>query len=183
MNYLAQLEALEPSTTTEAAFELFDQLSAVRSADLLGEWVGRELATGHPMDGVLAASGWYGKRFDDVNSVHPMLFKGANGRIWAADPRRLPLGLVGKVSPQFVEKARRATGSLVDSAVETTKYRARLRDLEYRGAVSAAMVYDHLPIIDMFRQVDENTLLGVMDQRGVDQPYFFILVRDTAARR
>ncbi|RMI33416.1 DUF4334 domain-containing protein [Nocardia stercoris] len=181
MDHLVQLAALEPATTTEDALKLFDQLPAVRSADVLGGWVGRELATGHPMDGVLAASGWYGKRFDDVDSVHPMLFKSGNGRIWAADPRRLPLGLVGKVSPQFVEKARRATAVLVDSAVETTKHRARLRDLEYRGVVSAAMVYDHLPIIDTFRRVDENTLLGAMDQRGVEQPYFFVLVRDTAA--
>ena len=79
-----------------------------------------------------------------------------------------------------MEKARRATSLVVDPAVETTKHRARLRDLEYRGVVSVAMVYDHLPIIDMFRQVDANTLLGVMDQRGMEQPYFFVLTRDTA---
>ena len=42
------------------------------------------------------------------------------------------------------------------------------------GKVSAAMIYDHLPIIDIFRRVDEDTLLGVMDMRGLADPYFFI---------
>jgi hypothetical protein len=40
------------------------------------------------------------------------------------------------------------------------------------------MIYDHLPIIDIFRRVDEDTLLGVMDMRGLADPYFFILRRD-----
>lgn len=40
------------------------------------------------------------------------------------------------------------------------------------------MVYDHLPIIDVFRRVDEHTLLGVMDQRDAPQPYFFTLRLD-----
>lgn len=61
--------------------------------------------------------------------------------------------------------------------VGTRKPRARLRDVEHRGVVSAAMVYDHLPIIDHFRAVDDDTLLGVMDMRGAP-PYFFILSRD-----
>jgi hypothetical protein len=40
------------------------------------------------------------------------------------------------------------------------------------------MIYDHVPVIDVFRRVDEHTLLGVMDQRDVDQLYFFVLQRD-----
>jgi Domain of unknown function (DUF4334) len=40
------------------------------------------------------------------------------------------------------------------------------------------MIYDHVPVIDVFRRVDEHTLLGVVDQRDVDQPYFFVLQRD-----
>ena len=36
------------------------------------------------------------------------------------------------------------------------------------------MSYDHLPIIDLFRRVDERTLLGCMDLRGAP-PYFFVL--------
>jgi hypothetical protein len=62
--------------------------------------------------------------------------------------------------------------------LRTRAPRARLRDVEFRGKVSAAMIYDHRPIIDVFRLVDDETLLGVMDLRGMADPYFFILRRD-----
>jgi len=45
---------------------------------------------------------------------------------------------------------------------------------------SAAMLYDHLPIVDIFRRLDEHTLLGVMDARGISQPFFFILRREVS---
>jgi hypothetical protein len=40
------------------------------------------------------------------------------------------------------------------------------------------MIYDHLPVIDAFRRVNEATLLGVMDQRGMAEPFLFLLRRD-----
>ena len=55
---------------------------------------------------------------------------------------------------------------------------ARLRVVEHRGVSSAAMLYDHLPIVDVFRRLDEHTLLGVMDARGISQPFFFTLRRE-----
>ncbi|TSD94603.1 DUF4334 domain-containing protein [Skermania sp. ID1734] len=170
------LADLESGCTAEDALALFDSLPAVRAEDITGRWKGRELRTGHPMDGMLSASGWYGKQFDDVNSVHPLLFS-AGDKIFAVDPRKVPLGLADKLDPGLVEKGQRFLG-LVEPALRTSKPRARLRNLEHRGVVTAAMVYDHLPIIDIFRRVDDDTLLGVMDQRGMDAPYFFILARD-----
>jgi hypothetical protein len=112
--------------------------------------------------------------------VHPLVFRGAKGNFFAADPIRMPLGLVRKVDPKSVAKLRRKLGGLHEPAMKTKKYRARLRHVEYRGEVSAAMVYDQLPIIDVFRRVDDETLLGAMDQRGAANPYFFILTRDDA---
>ena len=55
---------------------------------------------------------------------------------------------------------------------------ARLRVVEHRGVASAAMLYDHLPIVDVFRRLDAHTLLGVMDARGISQPFFFTLRRE-----
>jgi hypothetical protein len=52
--------------------------------------------------------------------------------------------------------------------------------VEHRGVASAAMLYDHLPIVDIFRRLDEHTLLGVMDARGISQPFFFILRREVS---
>ena len=39
------------------------------------------------------------------------------------------------------------------------------------------MIYDQLPIIDVFRRIDGTTLLGLMDMRALPQPYFFVLTR------
>lgn len=168
---------LDGGCTTEQAWELFDRLPAARVAEVtVGRWRGEELDTGHPMAGVLVASGWYGKQFDDPESVHPLLFADESGNIFAVDPRRVPLGLAGRVPLAGVQTARRLLPVLAP-AIRTRRPTARLRDIEYRGAVSAAMVYDHLPIIDHFRRVDIDTLLGVMDMRGMTEPYFFVLRR------
>ena len=39
------------------------------------------------------------------------------------------------------------------------------------------MVYDRLPIHDCFRRLDDDTVLGLMDQKGARQPFFFVLRR------
>ena len=46
------------------------------------------------------------------------------------------------------------------------------------GVARAAMLYVHLPIVDVFRRLDAHTLLGVMDARGISQPFFFTLRRE-----
>jgi hypothetical protein len=43
---------------------------------------------------------------------------------------------------------------------------------------TAAMLYDRLPIVDVFRRLDATTLLGLMDARGIPQPFFFRLTRE-----
>ena len=73
--------------------------------------------------------------------------------------------------------ARQAFGG-VRPLMYTDKPKARLRTVEHRGVATAAMVYDALPIIDVFRRVDPATLLGLMDMRGLPQPFFFVLERD-----
>ncbi|KAJ6584085.1 hypothetical protein DFH09DRAFT_1308787 [Mycena vulgaris] len=55
--------------------------------------------------------------------------------------------------------------------------RARVREIKYRGVVSAAMVYDDKPVIDHFRYVDENTVAGTMDVKGAPAGYHFHLTR------
>ncbi|MET9211338.1 MULTISPECIES: DUF4334 domain-containing protein [unclassified Nocardia] len=177
MTATAQLAALEPTCTRAAALALFDSLAPVSPAELTGRWHGRELATGHGLDGLLAASGWYGKQFDGVDSVHPLLFRTPAGEIFAVDPKRVPLGVADKVPPALVRRGRGLLGVL-KPALRTRDYRARLRSVEHRGVVTAAMVYDHLAIIDVFRRVDEDTVFGLMDFRDLPDPYFFVLGRD-----
>lgn len=171
-----QLAALRGGCTPEQAFDLFDELPTVSAADLTGRWRGAELRTGHPFDGLLTAVGWYGKQFDTPDDVHPLLFS-VQGDIFPVEPRRAPFSLAGRVPLAAAAQGAQLL-KVAKPLVRTTKPRARLRNLDYRGKTSAAMIYDHLPIIDIFRAVNDHTLLGVMDMRDLDQPYFFILERD-----
>lgn len=55
---------------------------------------------------------------------------------------------------------------------------ARLREVSFDGVVSAAMVYDTQPIIDVFRRIDERRVMGLMDVKGMPPSFYFHLVRD-----
>jgi hypothetical protein len=172
-----RLAALEPRCTTHQALEFFDALPTVSANDIRGRWAGRELKTRHPWDGLLTASGWYGKQFDSPEAVHPLLFQTPNGTLFPVNPARIPLNLAGRVPLAAVSAARR----LLDVTLPLLRAhepKARLRNLEHRGKVSAAMLYDQLPIIDVFRRIDDMTLLGLMDMRAAARPYFFVLTCD-----
>jgi hypothetical protein len=54
---------------------------------------------------------------------------------------------------------------------------ACLRAVEYRGVVTATMVYDKHPIFDHFRRISKDRVLGVMDRKGEDTSLFFWLRR------
>lgn len=67
------------------------------------------------------------------------------------------------------------------------KGEASLWNIEFRGKVSATMVYDGVPIFDHFRKVDDNTVMGVMNGKEFEgdfpniidngRYYFFYLER------
>jgi len=48
----------------------------------------------------------------------------------------------------------------------------------YLGKSSATMIYDKLPINDVFRKIDQDTVFGGMDLKGMKSPFFFILRRE-----
>lgn len=54
---------------------------------------------------------------------------------------------------------------------------ASLRRVEYRGVVTATMVYDKHPIFDHFRVVNADAVLGVMDRKKDPFPLYFYLRR------
>ncbi|KAJ7643874.1 GXWXG protein-domain-containing protein [Roridomyces roridus] len=59
---------------------------------------------------------------------------------------------------------------------------ARIREVKFRGVVSAAMAYDDKPIIDHFRYVNEDTMASMMDGKGVPEGYHFHLTRYKPAK-
>ena len=67
-------------TTTAEALARFDALPGATVEACLGRWRGSGLPTGHPLDGLLETLGWWGKEFVDAETVHPLLFRGRDGR-------------------------------------------------------------------------------------------------------
>jgi hypothetical protein len=172
---------LPPASTqldTRRALALFDTLAPVEVRFMFGTWYGRTVPTGHAFDGVLEACRWYGKAFHDAEHVDPLLFIAASGRatavdpaylrpaLWIADATPLPKTAIAGWIFQHLVPAIAARGSC-----------ARLRMRHLRGAASATLVYDRLPVCDTFRAVDENTVLGLMHRAGSHRPFFFALRR------
>jgi len=167
------------SATPEEALEIFDSLEPVDVDFMIGNWKGEGFHTYHPMDGLLEAYHWYGKRFENSEDVHPLLFSKPNGGVASLNPMFMGpfLGLMYRGQlPRSATVVRLLQFAM--PLFTTSKSRARLRNTEYRRKVSATMIYDQLPINDVFRKIDENSVLGVMDMKGRERLFFFILRRE-----
>jgi hypothetical protein len=168
----------EHDAGAEAALAFFDLLPAVPIGEMTGRWRGSGLPTGSPLDGLLEAYGWYGKEFLDGERVHPLLFATPSGPR-PVDPALIPLSVLRDRPALARSRAARVAFRVVRPALRTARPRARLRAVEHRGVVTAAMFYDALPIIDVFRRVSSGTVLGLMDMRGLADPFFFVLRRES----
>jgi hypothetical protein len=178
---LQRLEALEPAATRDAVINFYDSLPPVPLSITIGSWRGSEIATGHAFDGLLGPSGWHGKSFRSGNDVDPLVFRRRDGRLFAGNPAMMPLPLLTRFPRLARHPLSAALFRGLGPLLGTSKPRARLRMTEYRGVVSATMVYDALPIHDVFRLVDQDTMLGAMDIRGYPEPFFFVLRREVAS--
>lgn len=165
----------------DEALAFFDSLPAADLADLTGRWRGSGLPTGSPLDGLLESYGWYGKEFRDEETVHPLLFSDRSGQPRPLDPTLLPVPLIRTVPAAAHARLVRLAFAAVRPLLYTRAPQARLRMIEHRGVLTAAMVYDRQPIIDAFRRVGPDTLLGAMDLRGLPSPFLFVLRRDDSA--
>jgi hypothetical protein len=176
---LARLEAA--GGTTAEILALFDSLPPVTIEAMQGRWRGSGVPSGHPMDGLLERFGWYGKEFNGPEEVQPLLARGRDGGLFAVNPALVPIGLVNRHAGLFHSGVLAAAFARIGRAAATRQPTARLRMIEARGVLSAAMIYDRLPIIDLFRAVDPDTVLGLMDLRDMPRPFFFVLRRDHPA--
>jgi hypothetical protein len=177
MNTIASFQTIvqQGKTTTESALQLFDELESVDLEFMIGRWKGSGFHTDHQMDGLLEAFNWYGKEFVSAEHVHPLLFSDGND-IFKVDPNPTLTNMGLNISLPKNE-AIKPVYSVMSKLLKTEESKARIRLMEYRGKVSATMIYDYLPINDVFRKVDENTVLGLMDFKGMSQPFFFVLKR------
>lgn len=160
------------------ALDYFDSLPAVGVADMIGAWAGSGFETGHQLDGMLENFRWHGKRFESPEAGHPLVVDTKRGR-GMLNPGLLPMGLIARF-PKLVHLP--LTGTIfgvLQPLFLTKKPKSRLMMTEYRGVVTATMCYHDLPIHDMFRRVDERTLLGISHLPGFDPPLFFVLVKES----
>ncbi|MEO6951200.1 MAG: DUF4334 domain-containing protein [Polyangia bacterium] len=171
------IDELERGTTTERALAWFDSLPSMPAPSMIGRWRGSGLPTSHPMDGLLEELGWYGKHFESDESVHPLLFRFGD-TVSPIQPALVPMSLVVRHARLLHARAIPSLFALVGRLARTRHPAARLRTIEHRGVSTAAMIYDRLPICDVFRKVDDDTALGLMDLRGMEQPFFFVLRRE-----
>ena len=165
------------SMTTQQALAYFDCLEPVPTELMIGRWRGEGIDTAHPMDGLLEASSWHGKVFENAEAVHPLVHTGVFGGKFHVNPALLPLALASNLP--FRKFIIPLLFPLVRPFLSTKKACARLRMTLYRGKISATMQYDAKPINDVFRKIDERTVLGLMDRKGDPQPYFFKLMKES----
>ena len=183
------ITSMQTTGVTQAeAFRFYDSLEPVSAKFMLGVWKGGECRTGHIMDGMLTIAPWYGKAFISTEKVHPLVFEDVSGKKYCVNPRKvfryIELPATMKLLTKFSQKVDAGTLCFdshkldpVFKVYKTVKSQARLREIKYRGTVTAAMIYDDLAIIDIFRKIDDTTVLGVMDLKGKmgEKGYFFLL--------
>ncbi len=130
----------------EDVLAYFDGLPAVTIDEMLGEWAGKLVPTGHRGEGQLDAVRWVGKTFRGRDDVDPMMCLDEQGERVASD-------VMGG---------------------------ATLRMVEFRGVVTATMIYDRHATFDHFRRVSDDTVLGIMDRKGAEAQLCFTLTRRAA---
>ncbi|MCF6743704.1 DUF4334 domain-containing protein [Blastococcus sp. KM273128] len=161
----------------DEALAMFDVARPVAVEEMTGRWRGSGLPTGSPLDGLLEAYGWWGKEFLDAETTHPLLFATRSGPR-PVRPAPVPVGVLRRWPAAAHSTPARLAFTAVRPLLTTRRPEARLRAVEHRGVVTAAMLYDRLPIVDVFKRVGSDTLLGLMDLRGLPDPFFFLLRRE-----
>ncbi|KKN87316.1 hypothetical protein LCGC14_0259930 [marine sediment metagenome] len=139
-NKLMQMIESGDAYSAETLMPLFKQLEPVDLDFMLGTWHGGKFDGGAEPDPL----NWYGKRFNSVNDVEPILYPGPDGTLQNYDK----LG------------------------------RAQIREMVFADQVSAALIYDQQPIIDYFRKVSDDVVIGLGDIKGKPLDFFFHLTRD-----
>lgn len=55
---------------------------------------------------------------------------------------------------------------------------AQMREIKYKGVSSAALIYDSQPIMDYFRKVNDDVVIGLGDIKGKPTDFVFHLTRE-----
>lgn len=165
------------ATLQEEATRWFHSLDPVRPVDMIGLWKGQGHPSGHPMDGVLDNLHWYGKRFNSDMRADALLFEGDPGRLVAIDPKFFPV----RLASTFAKFGRSARAwnlfTNIRARVRAQGTTASLQARADEGVMTAVMVYDRQPIVDVFRRIDETQVAGMMVVENDLRRFFFRLTK------
>jgi hypothetical protein len=64
---------------------LFDELKPIHPDELMGEWDGYILTTGHPFEDELETLNWFGNTFDSTDDVAPLIVARNGERVFFED--------------------------------------------------------------------------------------------------
>jgi hypothetical protein len=161
----------------QRALEQFLRLPPLEPCELAGLWQGRGVPTGHPFDGVLENLGWFGKRFNPDLRADALLFHVGGRKLRAIDPKWVPLPL----ALRFHAFGRTALAAVLFAGLQRCLQAkgpvASIKTVAFEGVASAAMIYDDQPIVDHFRRINDDSLMGLMAMRDDDRFYVFELER------
>lgn len=167
----------ELSITNEKALDWFRTLEPVDTAEMIGLWRGSGCPSGHPLDGVLENLGWFGKRFHQNLRADALLFEKAPRKLIAIDPAYFPI----RWTFGFASIGRKAFArSLFPHITPHLRARGTTAFLQSRmddELITAAMVYDRQPIVDVFRRSKHGQMIGKMIIEGDPRHYFFELAK------
>jgi len=161
----------------QTTIEVFRNLPAIEPHELVGIWKGCGIPAAHPFDGLLENLGWFGKRFSTDMRADALLFRSGERRLVAIDPKWIPLRLALRFHRFGRTRAAQNLFSHMQRRLRAAGPVASVRTLAFDGVESAAMVYDHQPMVDYFRRIDEDSVMGAMTIRGEARIYFFKLER------
>jgi hypothetical protein len=100
------LAAAERPVSVETALALYDELPAVELDEMVGDWDGRWIPTGHPDEEHLAQLAWAGKRVHGRDEVDPLICQDAGGE-------RVVSAFVGAAALRRVEYREVLTATIV----------------------------------------------------------------------
>jgi hypothetical protein len=138
--------------------EFKERTGAIADAELDDYWAGLPPAT---LDGMLGE--WKGGEFVTGHRMNGQLEKARwFGKTFRSVTDVAPLVCLDEDGNRF-------------SNVAMGKGEASLWLEEFRGEITATMVYDGQPVHDHFKRIDANAVLGIMNGKGVvdDGKYFY----------
>ena len=94
------------TTDVDDVLALYDELPPVAEEEMLGDWDGRVITTGHPGEQHLGGLRWVGKQFSSRDDVDPMMCLDENGE-------RQPSPVLGDASLRMVEYRGVSTATMV----------------------------------------------------------------------